>query len=51
MLSFLEKRSVEIKNVATVLSLFLNLEEGENDENDLSNIEILLIFDAAIVVE
>ena len=51
MLSFLEKRSVEIKKVATVLSLFLNLEEGENDENDLSNIEILLIFDAAIVVE
>lgn len=51
MLSFLEKRSVEIKKVVTVLSLFLNLEEGENDENDLSNIEILLIFDAAIVVE
>lgn len=51
MLSFLEKRSVEIKKVATVLSLFLNLEEGENDENDLSNIEILLIFDAVIVVE
>lgn len=51
MLSFLENRSVEIKKVATVLSLFLNLEEVENDENDLSNIEILLIFDAAIVVE
>ena len=51
MLSFLENRSFEIKKVATVLSLFLNLEEVENDENDLSNIEILLIFDAAIVVE
>ena len=51
MLSFLENRSVEIKKVATVLSLFLNLEEVENDENDLINIEILLIFDAAIVVE
>lgn len=51
MLSFLENRSVEIKKVATVFSLFLNLEEVENDENDLSNIEILLIFDAAIVVE
>ena len=35
--------------VATVLSyLFLNLEEGENDENDDSNIEIWLNFDAAI---
>ena len=30
---------------------FLNFEEGENDENDGSNFEILVHFDAAIVVE
>ena len=45
-------RLIEIMEVATVLSyLFLNLEKGENDENDDSNIEIWLNFEAAIAAE
>ena len=38
--------------VATVLSyLILNLKEGESDENDDSNLEILLHLEPAIIVE
>ena len=52
MLNFFQNRLIEIMEVATVHSyLFLNLKEGKSDENDDSNIETLLNFEAAIVAE